>query len=93
MFGLEIGHICICEYTVCVVEHMLSFGLQLALLRQFFVELAQLALESIIRADLSLASYCSRCNSYIHLVTEHEVSDDDSGRTAVALTAVNIHLS
>lgn len=75
------------------VEHILSFGLQLALLRQLFIELARLAEESIIRADLSLVSYCSCGNSYIHLVTEHEVSDDDSGRTAVAFTAVNIDLS
>lgn len=77
----------------------LSFGLQfahlpvqLALLRQFLVELAQLAQEAVVGADFPLVPHGGHRQPGVHFVAQHEVGHDHGGRAAVAFSAVHVDL-
>lgn len=80
LFGLQLGH------------HDWHHPIQLSLLRQLLVELAQLAQKAVIGSDLSLQPHRGNRHPGVQFVAQHEVSNDNGGRAAVALSAVNVHL-
>lgn len=76
-----------------------SFNLQFAhlpvqpaLLRQRLVELAQLAQEAVVGADLPPVPDGGHRQPGVHSVAQHEVRHHHGGGAAVAFSAVHVHL-
>lgn len=65
---------------------------QLALLGEPLVELAELPQEAVVGADLPLMPDGGHGQTGVHFVAQHEVRDDHGGRAAVAFPAVDVHL-
>lgn len=65
---------------------------QLALLGELLVELAELPQEAVVGADLPLVPHGGHGQTGVHFVAQHEVRDDHGGRAAVAFPAVDVHL-
>ena len=61
--------------------------------RKPLVELAELPQEAIVGADLSLVAHRGHGRAHVHPVAQHQIGDDQRGRAAVALSAVDVHLT
>lgn len=72
-------------------SHALEF--QLPLLDQSVVKLAELGQEAVVGADFTILPHGAQSRLDVHLLSHHEVRDDQGWGAAIAFTTVDEHLT